>query len=75
MDLDLEPVERDGHVYYRVRRDLVRSSRLRAFDECVGEATRDRRYREEGAAVDQAEVEAVLAEASRECAARTMARV
>lgn len=63
-----EPVERDGRVYIRVRRDITRSPRVRAFRDCVGDATRGRRYRTGDAATDEAEVRSAFRQAVQECA-------
>ena len=67
---EMEPYAHDGHWYWRRRHNAVRSPRLRAFDTCVGLMTRGRRYRGQGAEVDEFEVREALREASRECSRR-----
>jgi hypothetical protein len=58
-------------VYLRRRHNRIRSPRLAAMLECVGEHTRGRRFRGMGAAADERAVHQALAEASRECSRLT----
>lgn len=64
---DLEPYHHEGRWYVRQRHNVVHSPRLRAFDACIGDLTRGRRYRGRGARSDELDVHTALREAAREC--------
>ncbi|MCY0865920.1 MAG: hypothetical protein OWQ57_13300 [Sulfobacillus sp.] len=73
--LDLEPYLRRDPVtgqeklYFRKRHDIVRSPRLQAYDQCMSEQLRGKRYREHGAQADTEAVRQALRQAAQYCKA------
>jgi len=62
-----DPITGQEKLFFRKRRDTIRSPRLQAYDRCMADQLRGHRYHGQGSAADETAVREALRQAAQYC--------